>query len=55
MAETPELAKEIEYWLGKSYQHQQKFDLELQAYRRALVIDPLYKPARLGLADALRR
>ncbi|MHB8861488.1 MAG: tetratricopeptide repeat protein [Pirellulaceae bacterium] len=54
-ADAPDLVKEMEYWLGRSYQNLQKTDLEMQAYRRALVIDPLYTPARLMLADALRR
>ncbi|MHB0960781.1 MAG: tetratricopeptide repeat protein [Pirellulaceae bacterium] len=54
-AEAPDLVKEMEYWLGRSYQNLQQTDLEMQAYRRALVIDPQYTPARLMLADALRR
>jgi tetratricopeptide (TPR) repeat protein len=55
VADEPDLAKRIEYWLGRAYQQQQKAEEEIRAYRRALVIDPQYRPARLMLADALRR
>ena len=54
-ADAPDLAKEIDFWLGRSYQKQGKADNAIQAYRRAIAIDPQYTAARLMLAEALSR
>ena len=54
-AESPDLAREVDYWLGRSYQEQGNEAEEIAAYRRALVVDPTFVAARLTLGDALCR
>ena len=55
LAEWPQLQKESQFWLAQCYERLGRDDLRITAYRNALEIDPLWPPARMGLADALRR
>jgi cellulose synthase operon protein C len=48
----PDLAKQADYLLGKCYEAMGNTDLQLIAYRRAANVDPLWIPARTGVAGA---
>lgn len=49
----PDLLKQADFLLGQCYQELGRTDLQLSAYRRAAVVDPLWIPARMGVANAL--
>jgi len=49
----PSLLKQVDVWIGQCYGQLGNRDLQLEAYRRALNIDPFYGPARLGMTDVL--
>lgn len=49
----PGLSKQADYLLGKCYEGLGNTDLQLTAFRRAASVDPLWVPARLGVAGAL--
>jgi tetratricopeptide (TPR) repeat protein len=49
----PDLLKQSDYLLGRCYEGLGNSDLQLMAYRRAASVDPLWVPARLGVAGAL--
>ncbi|MGA2620541.1 MAG: tetratricopeptide repeat protein [Thermoguttaceae bacterium] len=53
LGSAPDLAKEAYVRLAGCNQRLGKAELELAAYRKAARLDPLYLPARLGLAAAL--
>ncbi len=53
LAREPELAKHADLLLARCFEQLGNPDLQTAAYRRALGIDPLWAPARLGLAAAL--
>ncbi|MEN6405152.1 MAG: tetratricopeptide repeat protein [Thermoguttaceae bacterium] len=48
-----DLLKQVDVWIGNCYGQVGNRDRQLQAYRRALNIDPFYGPARLGVTDVL--
>jgi cellulose synthase operon protein C len=48
-----ELLKEVEYRLARCYEQLGDSEAELAAFRKAARIDPLWVPARLGVASAL--
>ncbi|HTI50379.1 MAG TPA: tetratricopeptide repeat protein, partial [Planctomycetaceae bacterium] len=49
----PDLLKQADFLLGQCYQELGRSDLQLSAYRRAAGVDPLWVPARMGVANAL--
>jgi tetratricopeptide (TPR) repeat protein len=49
----PDLARRVELMLASCYEQRGEVDRQVAAYRRALTVDPLWTPARLGLAAAL--
>jgi tetratricopeptide (TPR) repeat protein len=49
----PELSKRADLFLGQCYAELGRFDLQSTAFRRASRVDPLWIPARLGVANAL--
>ena len=49
----PDMAKDVECWLASCYGNLGRSSDQLAAYRRAIAMDRLYFPARLGLATAL--
>lgn len=49
----PDLLKQSDYLLGRCYEALGNPDLQLTAFRRAASVDPLWVPARLGVANAL--
>jgi tetratricopeptide (TPR) repeat protein len=53
LSSSPDLAKEAYARLASCYQGLGNVELELAAYRKAALLDPLYLPARLGTAAAL--
>ena len=53
LTEWPDLLKRVDFCLGKCYQELGNADQQLTAYRRAVQADPLWIPARVGLASAL--
>lgn len=50
----PDALKQVDYWIGVCYGQAGEYDRQLQAYRRALSIDPFYAPARAGVIEALQ-
>jgi cellulose synthase operon protein C len=50
----PQLHKEAQLWRARCYSRLGRDDLAVGAYRAALEIDPVWTPARVGLAEALR-
>jgi len=48
-----DLLKELEFWVAGCYEHLGNTGEQLAAYRRSLDVDPLWVPARAGLAAAL--
>jgi cellulose synthase operon protein C len=54
LARWPQFQKESQFWLAHCYSRLVRNDLRIAAYRSALDIDPLWPPARMGLAEALR-
>lgn len=49
----PDLGKQANYWMGKCYQELGEPDRALTAFRQAAMVDPLWIPARAGIAAAL--
>ena len=49
----PNLLKQVDVWIGQCYGQTGNRDLQLEAYRRALNIDPFYAPARAGITESL--
>lgn len=49
----PDLLKQSDYLLGRCYEGMGNPDLQLTAFRRAASVDPVWVPARLGVAGAL--
>ncbi len=49
----PDVLKQLDFWLGGCYAKLGNADQQLTAYRRAVAVDPLWVPARLGVAAAL--
>lgn len=49
----PELTKQVNLLLGQCYEQLGDTDRQLNAYRRAIEIDPLSIPARIGAGSAL--
>ena len=49
----PQFQKESQFWLAHCYWRLGRNDLRVAAFRGALEVDPLWTPARLGLAEAL--
>jgi len=50
---TPELLKEVECRLARCYEQLSDTEAQLAAYRKAAHIDPLWVPARMGVAATL--
>jgi cellulose synthase operon protein C len=50
----PQIYQESQYWRAQCYSRLGRDDLAVGAYRAALEIDPVWTPARSGLAEALR-
>lgn len=50
---SPDLTKHVDFWLGGCYRQLGHADQQLTAYRRAVDVDPLWIPARAGVAAAL--
>ncbi|MCE5302575.1 MAG: tetratricopeptide repeat protein [Planctomycetaceae bacterium] len=48
-----DLVKQLDVWIGNCYGQAGNRDRQLQAYRRALNIDPFFGPARIGVTDVL--
>lgn len=53
LAQTPDLVKLVDFWLGQCYEQLGSSDQQLLAFRRAVDADPFWIPARLGVASAL--
>lgn len=51
--DNPSIKKQIDYWLGQCYGQLDKHDLQLNAFRRAVNIDPFWIRARMGVVSAL--
>jgi len=49
----PNLLKQVDVWIGQCYGQVGNRDLQLEAYRRALNVDPFYAPARAGITESL--
>ncbi len=49
----PDLAKQVELWLGECYGQMGNSQLQLSACQRAAQIDPAWAPARMGIASVL--
>ncbi|MSR60166.1 MAG: tetratricopeptide repeat protein [Planctomycetaceae bacterium] len=49
----PSLLKQADFWLGECYEKLGDHDLQRNAYRGALAIDPDWMPARIAMADSL--
>jgi len=52
---SPGLLKQIDFWLGECYGKLGNTDRQISAYRRAVVLDHFFAPARAGIAEALLR
>jgi len=55
LAGSPGLLKQIDFWLGECYGKLGNTDRQISAYRRAVVLDHFFAPARTGIAEALLR
>ena len=53
LAMWPGLAKQVDVWVGQCYGKLGNRDKQLQAYRRALIVDPSYAAAKAAETDAL--
>jgi len=53
LTQWPDLLKRVDLCLGECYHQLGNADQQLTAYRRAVQADPLWIPARVGLASAL--
>ncbi len=49
----PDLLKQSYFWLGQCHERLGRIDLQLLAFSQAIGVDPLWIPARLGVARAL--
>ncbi|MGO8751158.1 MAG: tetratricopeptide repeat protein [Thermoguttaceae bacterium] len=49
----PDIVKQADFWLGQCYERLGSADQQLAAYRRAASADPLWAPARAGVAGSL--
>jgi tetratricopeptide (TPR) repeat protein len=47
----PHTLKQVDYWIGQCYSQSGNIEQQLAAYRRAVVVDPTYFPARDGIAE----
>ena len=47
----PSLQKQADYLIGRCYGQSANTDQQLDAYRRAVLIDPLFVPAHAGIAE----
>jgi tetratricopeptide (TPR) repeat protein len=52
-ARQPELLKRVDLWIGQCYAQTGNIEQQLAAYRRAVLLDPTFFPARDGIAEIL--
>lgn len=55
LADVPDLAKQVDFWLGRGYGMLNREDLELAAYRRAIEADDHWVAPHCMLAEALAK
>lgn len=53
LADTLDLQKQVDYWLGLAYRETDSVDHQLTCFRRAVEADPEWTAARMALAESL--
>ena len=53
LRQVQQMRNQVDYWIGLCYGLSGNADRQLEAFRRAVAIDPLFTPAHAGIAEIL--